>query len=96
MKKEIVTITHEGWFLFCPCWFSFEKNGDVMPVPKNHCALLFEFSLFIQQPVNWLLYLLTKDEELCGFGFQARELDEPFELEIDVCDCEDCDPSDEA
>ena len=95
MKTIKVVVTHEGWFLFCPCWFSMDGD-DIMPVPKNHCAWLFEVALFCQQSVNWLIWLLTQDDELCGFGFRARKLDEPFELEINVCDCEDCDPSDEA
>jgi hypothetical protein len=86
IKTETVMVTHEGWFLFCPCWFAFDDHDDVMPVPKNGWAFVFECAMLVQQSVNWFTYLLMQDDELCGFGFRARELDEPFELEIEIRD----------
>ncbi len=71
MKKESILVTHEGWFLFCPVYWSDEQDEAVA---KYGLWWLFDLALEIQQFRNWCLSLFGFDG---GFPVKLTELPYP-------------------
>ena len=69
MKTTNITVTHEGWFLFCPVWLGRLDAPDLDAIPKRGCGLLFEAALVVQQAVNWCVGHI--EQEAGGFVFHG-------------------------
>ncbi len=76
-----MTITHEGWLLFCPIWVGdFEATMNVFP--KFRLGLLLDVAVMMQVFFGWILSYFHY--EPC-FVMSLRELEHSrqFEMEID-------------
>ena len=86
MHTELLTVTHEGWFLFCPCWFTdmHERSDAACPIPKWRMWWLLDMCTTLSLIINFFIGLI--DSDACGFGMWVRELDEPIRVQIEVED----------
>lgn len=72
MKPSPILVSHYGWFLFCPVYWSEEEDSAV---PRHHGLWwLFDLALEIQQARNWILSLFGYEG---GFPFSLRQLQQP-------------------
>lgn len=68
MKRSLL-ITHEGWFLFCPVYWS-EQEGEAIPRSWGTWGL-FDAALELQQFRNWCLSWFGIEG---GFPFSLKPL----------------------
>jgi hypothetical protein len=68
MKKESIIVSHEGWFLFCPVYWSEDQDEAIA---KYGLWWLFDLALDLQQMRNWCLSLIGVEG---GFPFKLKEL----------------------
>jgi hypothetical protein len=67
-KKESIIVSHEGWFLFCPIYWSDDKEHAIA---KYDLFWLFDLALQIQQFRNWVLSFFNIEG---GFPFNLKQL----------------------
>lgn len=68
---EYVDAFGDGWFWFCPCYFSWHGE-DIAPIPKLRMWWLFELAVLWQQAVNYCI-----PEECAGFVFKIYDFATP-------------------
>lgn len=68
MKQESLIVSHEGWFLFCPVYWSDEQDEAVA---KYGLWWLFDLAIDVQQFRNWCLSWFGVDG---GFPFSLKAL----------------------
>jgi len=78
-SKYEYTITHEGWVIFCPCWFTGE-DYNLMPIPKYKLGFLLDFCYWLQGICFTLCSFLGIE---CRFVVKMRELENPFVMELE-------------
>jgi hypothetical protein len=69
--KDSIIVTHEGWFLFCPVYWS---DVESEAVAKHGLWWIFDLAIEIQQFRNWCLSLIGIEG---GFPFSLKELPMP-------------------
>lgn len=80
---KLIKVTHEGWFVFCPCWFEegFDYSDAISPIPKWKLWPVLEARLLVTQVLNWIMSALGRSE-LCGFSVWAKPLRNPILVRI--------------
>jgi len=77
--KDTLTVTHLGWFLFCPVWLASTCNDLDTPIPRKVPEWWFDFNFWLNDCAQWAISLVSPDS--VGFLFYGiRELVEPFEF----------------
>jgi len=69
--KESILVTHQGWFLFCPIWFSEHQETAI---PRLFGWWAFDLALEIQQFRNCVLSFFGIEG---GFPFKIKPLKSP-------------------
>ena len=77
-NKEEHTVTHEGWIMFCPCWFVVDEYL-LMPIPKYKLGFFLDFCYWLQGICITICSLFGVE---CAFAFNMKELKTPFKMEI--------------
>ena len=63
MTTRTVTVTHKGWFYFCPCYLpeGFEEADDLAPLPRYRLSFLLDAAFGFAQCLNWCLSWFGKE-----------------------------------
>lgn len=67
-EVESYLVSHSGWFLFCPIYWSEQENCAVV---RNVPWWLFDLALEVQQFRNWCLSWLGYEG---GFPFRLKPI----------------------
>lgn len=77
------TVTHTGWFLLCPLWLADIDTDAPVPIPRHVPDWWFDFNLWLNNGVQWLISL--HDPDATGFLLNfVKRLPSPFEIPVEA------------